>query len=69
MIWLWQQFQDFALGVALLFWAWVVLQVFAYARVAPRPAARIACGLAAYAFSLLAVLWAAHLGDKYQWLP
>jgi hypothetical protein len=31
----------------------------------PRQTARKLCGAAAWFFALLAILWAAHLSDKY----
>ncbi len=65
MSWLWPQYQHFALGIGLMFWVWVLIQIVRNSYVAPRAAARTACGVAAGVFTLLALLWAAHLGDKY----
>jgi hypothetical protein len=63
--WLLQLYKDFALGTAVIFWVWVLLQVVGAFVTEPRQAAAKACGVLAWVFAMLAILWAAHLSDKY----
>ena len=65
MSWLWSQFQVFALGVAFIFWGAVCIGAVRWAYVDPRGFGAKACGSLAWFFFLLAVLWLAHLSDKY----
>jgi hypothetical protein len=65
MAWLHQQYNDFTLGVALIFWGAVLVGLIRLLWTEPRQTARKLCGAAAWFFALLAILWAAHLSDKY----
>ena len=65
MAWLHEQFNDFALGVAIIVWCSALLGLIRLLCTEPRETARKLCGVAAWFFALLAILWAAHLSDKY----
>ena len=67
MMWLWHQFQNVALVIGGVFWIWVIWQIGLWARRDPRQFARVLCGDLALGFAILALLWAGHLSDKYQW--
>ena len=69
MTWLWSQWQDFALGLAAMFWAGVGWRVIRAYWENWRQQLAITCGLLAGLSAILAVSWAAHLGEKYGWLP
>ena len=63
--WLWSQFQDFALGIALISGATALIGLGGMLLTEPRQTAAKLCGSLAWFFTLLAVLWAARLSDKY----
>lgn len=67
MNWLWSQWQDFAFGCAILFAGYVAIGLARWAWTAPRAFAAKLCGELALLCGILAVLWAAHLGEKHQW--
>jgi len=60
-----QQFQDFALGIALIFWGIALIGLVRMFRDEPRQTAAKLSGSLAWFFTLLAILWTAHLSDKY----
>jgi hypothetical protein len=65
MAWLHQEFNGFALGVALIFWGAVLLGLIRLFWTEPRQTGAKLCGIAAWFLALLAILWTAHLADKY----
>ncbi len=65
MTWLIQQWQDFALGLAVLFWVLVALRVVAAFFSNWRASAATLCGQLALLCAIVAGLWAAHLMDKW----
>lgn len=65
MAWLYQQFNDFAFGIAVIFWASAIIGLVRMFVTEPRQTAAKLCGSLAWFFTLLAILWAAHLSDKY----
>jgi cell division protein FtsW (lipid II flippase) len=62
---LWHQFGDLALVIAAVFWAWVIWRIIVWAKRSPRQFARTLCTELALLFGVLALLWAAHLSDKW----
>jgi hypothetical protein len=67
--WLLQQWQDFALGVAVIFWMWVAVKVVVAFIKDWRASAAALCGQLALASAIVAGLWTAHLSDKWSLLP
>jgi hypothetical protein len=65
MAWLHEQFDDFALGVALIYGGTMFLGLVRQTWQDPRTMGARLCGVTAWFFALLAILWAAHLADKY----
>ena len=68
MSWLWEQYCDFALGIAVIYGAYVLFDLACRFWQDPRGVGARICGSIAWFFTLLAILWAAHLSDKYHWL-
>ena len=66
--WLWQ-LQNFALGIAVIFWMWVALKVVVAFINDWRASAAALCGQLALASAIVAGLWVAHLSDKWSLLP
>ena len=61
---LWSQFQDFAFGTALIFWASVLIGLAFKLWNEPRQTARKLFGSVAWFFVLLAILWVATMSDR-----
>jgi len=57
--WLWAQFQDFAFGIALIFSGTVLVAIIRGFATEPGETARKIAKTAAWAFSLLVILWVA----------
>ena len=68
-VWFWSQWQDFALGCAVIYSGFILLGLGRWASVDAHGLAAQVCGTLATAFAGLALLWAAHLGDKWHLLP
>ena len=63
--WLWAQYKDFALGIAVIFWVFAIIGLLRMFIAEPRQTAAKLCGSLSWFCTLLAILWAAHLSDKY----
>jgi len=63
--WLWAQYEQVAISAAVAFWAWVLWRVVLAFVHNWRDAAAKLCGSLALLSAILALLWAAHLSDKY----
>jgi hypothetical protein len=63
--WLLQQYKDFALGTAVIFWVLFLIGIVRMFLADPRQTAAKLCGSLTWLFTMLAILWAAHLSDKY----
>lgn len=59
MTWLWHQFQDFALGIAAVFWIGVLLHLAIWSWRAPRQLGAVLCGELALLCAIVGLLWAA----------
>ena len=59
MIWLQQQFEDFALGIAVIFWGFALIGLVRMFWTEPRQTAAKLCGSLAWFFTLLTILWVA----------
>lgn len=64
-LWVWEQWKDFALGIAAIFWIFAIVGMAKYAWEDPREWLRTILGGLAIVFGTLALLWAGHLADKY----
>ena len=62
--WLWEQFQDFALGIGLIFWASVLIGLAVRLWTEPRQTARKILGSLAWFCVLMAILVLATMGDR-----
>jgi hypothetical protein len=67
--WIWKQYQDFALGLAGIFWVMIAMKVVVAFIKDWRASAAALCGQLALVSAIVAGLWAAHLSDKWSLLP
>jgi hypothetical protein len=65
MSWAWGELKDFALGCAIIFWVFAFIGLARMSRQDPLGMLRAICGGLAVVFATLALLWIAHLSDKY----